>query len=81
MNETIDERLKRLNAEMDEMLKTIPHESEGDPKETLRELLNFGFTLREAKAWLKKEPNYVSRRKVTWENNSQRGNRTFLKCL
>ncbi len=60
MNESIDDQLKRLNAEFDKLLDSNSKESE----DNLQELILFGLTESEAKAWLEREPNY-SRRKVT----------------
>ena len=57
--ETPKERIERIYKEFDEMLrgkqtttKTII--------ETPNKLTRFGLTLREAKGWMKKEPNYIS---------------------
>jgi|GEM_PF-3866516 hypothetical protein len=59
MKKTIDERLDKINDGLDILL--------GNPKKaknSIEWLINFGFTVDEAKAFIKREPNYV-RRKVT----------------
>jgi len=60
MNETTDDRLKRLNDELDRILSKP---SEG-VESNLQKLIRFGLSEDEAQAWLNREPNY-SRRKVT----------------
>ncbi len=62
-----DERLKRLNADLDKMLSVagIVREYENIEDKEYAKLTLFGLTKKEAKAWLKREPNYISRRKVT----------------
>jgi len=60
MNESIDDQLKRLNAEFDKLLNTTSEE----PENNLQRLIRFGLSEGEAQAWLNQEPNY-SRQKVT----------------
>jgi hypothetical protein len=57
MNESIDDRLKRINAEFSKFLK----ETSEEPEDNLLRLIHFGLSEREAKAWLNQEPNYNRR--------------------
>jgi hypothetical protein len=51
---TFEERIAKLNRELDNMLI-----GENQSKETPEQLRKFGLTTTEAKAWLKQEPNYI----------------------
>jgi hypothetical protein len=57
-----DERLKRLNADLDKMLSVagIVREYENIEDKEYAKLTLFGLTKKEAKAWLKREPNFSS---------------------
>jgi hypothetical protein len=80
--ETPLERIDRINKEFDAMLSSGSVE---EKKVSIpNDLLRFGLTHREAKSWLKKEPNYSNRKVTTHyeeDENNQRGNRTHLDAL
>ena len=54
VNDTIDDKLKRLNAEFDKLLNPTYEKN-------LQKLIRYGLTEEEAKAWLDQEPNYTRR--------------------
>lgn len=60
MTDSIDDRLKKVNTDLDELLSGLSIEFESN----LQMLIRFGLSSKEARTWLSKEPNY-SRRKVT----------------
>jgi hypothetical protein len=78
--ETIDERLARLNRELDETLGKHQDTRFADNINDLDKLLGLGLTIDEAKYWLENEPSFTpsddsyhepsNRRRVTRTPNS-----------
>ena len=75
--ETVDERLRRINKEFDELLSNtgISDNKVSAKTSTLEQLVRFGLTPDEAKDWLSNEPNY-NRRNFTGKQNRRRLDRT-----
>ena len=78
MTDTIDDRLNKVLKDLDGMLgkSDMPRNIESD----MDFLIHFGFTFNEAKAWLKREPNYV-RRKVTEDKSDTEVTEPFFIIL
>jgi hypothetical protein len=60
MTDSIDEGFDKLLKDFDELLLGKSLSKSTEAKNNIDRLIDFGFTLKEAKNWLKKEPNYRS---------------------
>jgi hypothetical protein len=76
--ESVDERLTRLNKYWDTVLSDsgIADEQTQTDETTPQDLIKLGLTPKEAKAWLKNEPNYPIRRFVTTKTIRRRRHST-----
>jgi hypothetical protein len=61
VKDPIEERLKKLTKDFSALLGETEIEIEDSRNTTVKNLISFGLTQKEAEAWLKKEPNYNRR--------------------
>lgn len=75
--ENLKERIERINRELDDMLKDdrLPFPQRTSSEELM---LKFGLSVTQAKAWLKKEPNFSSDVGYHEPKNRRKVNRIFF---
>lgn len=76
--ETSRERIERINKEFDALLNHKSISEKSIEPSSPKELLKFGLNLSEAKAWLKREPDYLSDGSYHEPRNRRKVNRTIF---